>query len=97
MDGRNTERLARHIALGRVEYDLRAANPKLDFYLMGQAHYSEVGFAFIEVYGIDDRTERRRIRREVGERLEKMGFPVELIETKDVYDIRPISPDEEET
>jgi hypothetical protein len=96
MDGKNTERLARHIALGQVEYDLRALNPKLDFYLVGQAHYGEVGFAFIEVYGIDDQTERRRIRREAGERLEKMGFPVGLIDTKDVFNITPISPDEKE-
>lgn len=93
----NPDRLARHIALGRVEFDLKAANPDLEFYLVGQAHYGEVGFAFIEVYGVDDQTERRRIRREAGERLETMGFPVELIDTKDVYHITPISPDEEET
>ena len=96
MNGKNTERLARHIALGKVEYDLRAVNPKLDFYLVGQAHYGEVGFAFIEVYGIDDQTERRRIRKEAGERLKKVGFPVELIDTKDVFGITPISPDEGE-
>ena len=93
----NSDRLARHIALGRVEYDLKAANPDLEFYLVGQAHYGEVGFAFIEVYGVNDQTERRHIRREAGERLERMGFPVELIDTKDVFHITPISPDDGET
>jgi hypothetical protein len=83
--------------LGRVERDLRAANPNLDFYLVGQAHYGQAGFAFIEVYGIDDQATRRRIRKEASERLVCLGFPVELIGTKDVFHITPISPDEEET
>lgn len=93
----HVERLARHVALGRVEHDLRASNPDLDFYLVGQAHYGQSGFAFIEVYGIDDQTTRRRIRKEAGECLERLGFPVELIDTKDVFHITPVSPDEKET
>jgi hypothetical protein len=93
----NSDRLDRPLALGRVEHDLRASNPDLDFYLVGQAHYGQSGFAFIEVYGIDDQTTRRRIRKEVGECLERLGFPVELIDTKDVFHITSISPDEKET
>lgn len=54
-------------------------------------------FAFIEVYGIDDQAERRRIRKEAAGRLEKLGFPVKLDNTKDVFDITPISLDEKET
>jgi hypothetical protein len=98
----NPDRLARPLALGRVERDLRAANPDLDFYRVGQAHYGQAhygqaGFAFIEVYGIDDQVTRRRIRKEAGERLRECGFPVELIDTKDVFHVTPISPDEGET
>ena len=87
-------RLDRPLALGRVEYDLRAANPGLEFYLVGQAHYGEQGFAFIEVYGIDDQATRRRIRKEAGERLMGLKFPVDLIDTKDVFHITSIPPDE---
>lgn len=90
----NTDRLARPLALGRVEHDLRAANPDLDFYLVGQAHFGQPGFAFIEVDGIDDQAARRRILKEAGERLQDLGFPVELIDNKDVFHITAISPDE---
>lgn len=93
----NSDRLDRRFALGRVEHDLRASNPDLDFSLVGQAHYGQSGFAFIEVYGIDDPTSRRRIRKEAGECLERLGFTVELIDTTDVFHITPISPDEKET
>lgn len=89
--------LARALALGRVEHDLRAANPDLDFYLVGQAHFGQPGFAFIEVDGIDgidDQAAGRRIRKEAGERLQNLGFPVELIDNKDVFHITAISPDE---
>ncbi len=47
----HVKRLARHVALGRVEHDLRPSNPDLDFYLVGQARYGQSGFAFIEVRG----------------------------------------------
>jgi hypothetical protein len=90
----NSDRLDRPHALWRVEQDLQAANPDLDFYLVGQAHYGQAGFAFIEVYGIEEQTTRRRIRREAGERLERLGFPVELIDTKDVFHITSSPPDE---
>lgn len=90
----NSDRLARPLALGRLERDLGAENPDLDFYLIGQAHYGQAGFAFIEVYGIDDQATRRRIRKEASERLWECGFPVELIDTKDVFHVSPISPDE---
>lgn len=92
----NSDRLSRPLALGRVERTLSAANPGLDFYLIGQAHYGQAGFAFIEVYGIDDQATRRRIRKEAGERLRECGFPVELIDNKDVFHVTPISPDEGE-
>lgn len=87
-------RLDRPHALWCVEQALQAENPELDFYLVGQAHYGQAGFAFIEVYGIDAQTTRRRIRREAGERLETLGFPVELFDTKDVFHVYAIPPDE---
>jgi glutamine synthetase len=92
---RSPDRLDRPLALGQVQHDLRAANPDLEFYLVGQAHYGQTGFAFIEVYGIEDQDSRRRIRREAGERLERSGFPVELIDNKDVFHITAIPPDAE--
>ena len=95
--GQNPDRVDRPHALWCVEQALQAENPELDFYLVGQAHYGQAGFAFIEVYGIDAQTTRRRIRKEAGERLETLGFPVELFDTKDVFHVTPISPDEEET
>ncbi|MCL1629463.1 hypothetical protein M3N55_12050 [Roseibaca sp. V10] len=90
----NSDRLDRPHALWRVEQDLQAANPDLDFYLVGQAHYGQAGFAFIEVYGIDDQASRRRIRKEAGERLARLGFAVELIDNKDVFHVTAIPPDE---
>ena len=77
-----------------MEQALQAENPELDFYLVGRAHYGQPGFAFIEVYGIDAQTTRRRIRKEAGERLETLGFPVELFDTKDVFHVYAISLDE---
>lgn len=90
----NAGRRDRPHALWRVEKGLQTENPHLDFYLAGQAHYGQAGFAFIEVYGIDEQTTRRRIRKEAGERLERLGFPVELIDTKDVFHVTAIPPDE---
>ena len=87
-------RLDRPHALWCVEQALQAENPELDFYLVGQAHYGQAGFAFIEVYGIDAQTTRRRIRKEAGERLETLGFPVELFDTKDVFHVYAIPLDE---
>jgi ribonucleotide reductase beta subunit family protein with ferritin-like domain len=92
----NAGRGDRPHALWCVEQKLRAENFDLDFYLVGQAHYGQSGFAFIEVYGIDDQIVRRWIRKEAGERLERLGFPVELIDTKDVFHVTAIPPDDGE-
>lgn len=89
----SSDRRARPLALGQVESYLKDANPDLDFYLVGQAHYGELDFAFIEVYGIEDRSIMRRIRKEAGERLQDLGFPVDLIESKDIFRVTAIQPD----
>ena len=81
----HSDRLDRPFALHEVECALRAANPDLDFHLVAQAHYGQAGFAFIEVHGVVDQKHRRRIRREAGEQLTELGFPVDLIEGKDIY------------
>lgn len=89
----SSDRLARPLALGQVERDLKAGSPELAFTLVGQAHFGEPGFAFIEVNGIEDQPVRHRIRKEAGERLLDLGFPVDLIEGKDVFHIAVIQPD----
>ncbi len=83
----HTERLARPLALGQVEDELRAASPHLNFHLVGQAHYGETGFAFIEVHGIEDQSIRRQTREKAHERLQELGFPVNLNASKDVYHV----------
>lgn len=88
------DRLARPLALGQVEHDLKAENPAFDFHLVGHAHYGSTGFAAIMVFGIEDQAARRRIRKEAGERLTELGLPVDLVDTKDVFDIMPIPPSE---
>lgn len=89
----NLDRLAQPLALGQVASEMKRARPDLDLFLVGQAHYGEPGFAFIEVHGIEDQEVRHRIREEAGERLGDLGFPVDLIEGKDVFRIAAIVPD----
>ncbi|WOI28633.1 hypothetical protein [Sulfitobacter dubius] len=76
-------------ALGQVESELRSANPPLHFHLVGQAHYGEIGLAFIEVVGIDDPSVCGQIREKANAGLEQLGFPIDLKEGKDVYHIMP--------
>ena len=83
----HSDRLDRPFALHEVECALQAANPDLDFHLVAQAHYGHPGFAFIEVHGVADQKNRRRIRKEAGEQLMELGFPVDLIEGKDIFHI----------
>jgi hypothetical protein len=88
-----SDRFDRSFALYQVECALKAANPDLDFHLVGQAHYGQVGFAFIEVHGVEDQQNRRRIRKEAGEQLQDLGFLVDLIEGKDIFHITGFPPD----
>jgi hypothetical protein len=87
------ERLARPLALGQVEDELRKASPHLNFHLVGQAHYGESDFAFIEVHGIEDQSIKRQTREKAHERLQELGFPVNLDDSKDVYHIVAIRSD----
>ncbi|MEO9633180.1 MAG: hypothetical protein ABJG14_22395 [Sulfitobacter sp.] len=86
-------RHARPLALGKVESELKAASPQLNLHLVGQAHYGATDFAFIEVHGIEDQSIRRQIRKKASERLEELGFSVNLHESKDVYHIVAFRPD----
>lgn len=88
------ERLARPLALGQVEDELRKASPHLSFHLVGQAHYGATDFAFIEVHGIEEQSTRRRMQEKARERLQALGFSVNLNHSKDVYHIRAIQPDD---
>ena len=72
----HADRLDRPFALHEVECALRAANPDLDFFLVAQAHYGQAGYAFIEVHGVEDPQNRRRIRKEAGEQLKELVFNV---------------------
>lgn len=74
-----SERLKPALALGDVEFQLVEEYPDLNFYLIGQAHYGQVGFAFIEVHGVEDQAIRRQTRGEAGEKLRGLSFPVDLI------------------
>lgn len=91
--GHNPDRHTRPLALGQVESEMKRSRPDIDFFLVGQAHYGEPGFAFIEVHGVEDEDVRHRIREEAGERLGDFGFPVDLIDGKDVFRITAIVPD----
>ena len=59
-----------------MEYDLKAANPDLEFYLVGQAHYGEVGFAFIEVMGLTIRRNGGTSEEKPVNALKGWGFPL---------------------
>ena len=80
--------------LGQVETYLRRKNIDLPYLrLVGQAHYSASGFAFIVVFGIDDDTSRRRaIRAEATELLQALGHDVHLEAGRDVYELDPERP-----
>ncbi|MGP9791948.1 hypothetical protein [Roseinatronobacter sp. NSM] len=86
----NSDRQALPRALGKVEKTLHTRYPGLNFFLVGQAHYGEEGFAFIEVNNLEDQALRDLIRKEAGDQLCNLGFPVELIQGKDVYHIKPM-------
>ena len=75
--------------LGQVESELKAAHPQLNFHFVGQAHYGETGFAFIEVVGVDDPIVSGQIREKANAMLEQLGFPIDLKEGKDVFHIAP--------
>ena len=83
----------RAIHLGWVETYLRNTNSDLHpLVLIGQAHYTSPGFAFIEVLGVDeDRARRRRIRADATRLLTRLGHNVEL-EGRDVFHIDPVRP-----
>ncbi len=89
----HARRQAQPLALGRVEKKLRERYPQLGLYLVAEAHYGEEGFAFIHVYNVEDKELCKQIRAEAGDLLGELGFPVELIHGKDVYDIRPMHSD----
>lgn len=88
-DSRIHDRRALPDALGLVESELKAAYPRLNFHLVGQAHYGETGFAFIEVIGVNDPIFCGQIREKANARLEQLGFPVDLKQGKDVLRIVP--------
>ena len=88
-DNRIHNRRALPYALGRVESELKAAHPQLNFHLVGQAHYGETAFAFIEVVGVDDPIVCGQIRQKANARLEQLGFPIDLKHGKDVYHVVP--------
>jgi hypothetical protein len=80
--------------LGLVQTYLRSKNLDLpDLWLIGQAHYSNSGFAFIAVFGIEDDTTRRRsIRSHAADLLMQLGYQVELKSGCDIFEIYPDRP-----
>ena len=80
-------------ALGKVEAALQALYPDLDLQLTATAHYTADGFAHITVHNVTDQVMREKIRSLACEQLRNMGFPVEFIPEKDVYDFRPMHSD----
>lgn len=80
--------------LGQVETHLRRKNTDLPYLrLIGQAHYSAAGFAFILVIGVDGDTARRRaIRAEATQLLHVLGHDVLLEAGRDVYELDPERP-----
>ncbi len=88
-DSRIHSRRALPDALGQVESELKAAHPEINLHFVGQAHYGETGFAFIEVAGVVDPIISGQIREKANARLEQLGFPVDLKQGKDVLRIVP--------
>ena len=88
-----TDRRPKH--LGWIETALRADNPDLPHLeISAQSHYGPPDHvAFIDVYGVDDDTMRRRqIRSQAGDQLRRLGYTVELEPGRDVFDIAPVRP-----
>ena len=82
-------RMDRPLALGEVEALLRRDHP--DLHLTADAHYGEVGFAYLNAFGVSpDRKDE--VLRAAKEELARRGFPVEPIHGKDVMDVRAIPP-----
>ena len=84
----------RHEYLGLVEAVLRSENPDLEHLcLRGQVHYGDQDrMCFIEVWGCDEDTPRRRaIRAKAGEMLGLLGIVVKN-EGRDIFDIEPKRP-----
>ena len=85
----------RYDKLAWVETALRYENRDLeDLRLGAQSHYGpQEGFAFIEVYGVDDDQERRRsLREDAANWLRKIGCDVDLVPGRDVYNVTPETP-----
>ena len=84
----------RYDHLGWVETHLRHENSDLPaLRLTAQSHYNSEGFAFIDVYGVDQDTPRRRsIRTAAQDLLERLGHRVVLEHGRDVYSITPDRP-----
>lgn len=86
----------RKVLLGWVEAALRADNADLPaLRLAAQAHFRPgSGFAFIEVYGVDDQRDRRRsIRSEASRLLGLLGCKVDLEPGYDVFTVYPTRPE----
>ena len=86
----------RQTLFGFVEAAMRADNPDLpSLRLDEQAHYRPgSGFAFIEVYGVDDQRDRRRcIRAEANRLLGLLGCKVDLEVGYDVFTVYPTRPE----
>jgi hypothetical protein len=87
------DRRPRH--LGWIETKLRSENPDLaTLRLLAQSHYGPLDrVAYIEVHGVcDDRERRRRIRREAGDWLVRLGYDIALEPGRDVHEVCPVRP-----
>lgn len=80
--------------LGWIETRLRIDHPDLPrLRLSGQAHYTAAGFAFVDVFGVeDDNPLRRTIRSAATDLLRHLGHDVELERGRDVFSMDPIRP-----
>jgi len=81
--------------LGWVQIALQAAHTDLPHLrISGQSHYGPPDrIAYIDVYGVeDDSARRRQIRDQAGELLQRLGYTVVLEPGRDVYDVSPLRP-----
>lgn len=81
--------------LAWIESALRRAHPDLhELRLSAQSHYGKPdAVAFVEIFGVDaDRDRRRKVRGEAGNLLRALGYRVDLVPGRDVYDVRPNRP-----
>lgn len=79
--------------LGWVEVALRDRNKNLaNLRIEAQCHYGpRTSIAFIEVFGVDNDTARRRaIRKEAGEMLTSLGYDVSLEPGRDIFFVSPV-------